>query len=166
MAASVSVFLLLRKCGSSADCVPICLARTSTSVKGSVEVFPRHRTSFAQLPLIAQRAWGGAQQFANELWGPGLSAVKQNTTNSAEDSLQVSRAPLLDWAMQAEVRLEIIEISLKNTLILPFCGRIFNDHDAQQLICWLSSVKRYFYITEAFVALTALACKSCKKNVK
>lgn len=57
-----------------------------------------------------QRAQGGAEQFANELCGPGLSAVEQNTTNSAEDSLQVSRAPRLDWVMQAEVGLEIIEI--------------------------------------------------------
>ena len=65
-------------------------------VQRSGEVFPRRRTSFAQLPLIAQGAWGGAQQFANELRGPGLSTVEQNTTNSAEDSLQVSRAPLLD----------------------------------------------------------------------
>lgn len=65
-------------------------------VKRSGEVFPRCCTSFTQLPLIAQRAWGGAQQFTNELQGPGLSSVEQNTTNSAEDSLQVSRAPLLD----------------------------------------------------------------------
>lgn len=94
-----------------------------TSPWRSREAFPRRCTSFAQLPLIAQRALGGAQQFANELREPGLSAVKQNTTNSAEDSLQVSRAPLLDWAMQAEVRLEIIEISFKNILRLTFCGR-------------------------------------------
>ena len=60
------------------------------------KAFPRRRTSFAQLPLIAQRVRGGAQQFANELGGPRLSAVEQNTTNSAEDSLQVSRAPRLD----------------------------------------------------------------------
>lgn len=53
-------------------------------------------TSFAQLSLIAQSARGATLQFANELQGPGLSAVEQNTTNSAEDSLQVSRAPLPD----------------------------------------------------------------------
>lgn len=118
----LSLVLLLWKCGSSrsADCVPICVAHMFTSARRSGEVFPRRRTSFAQLPLIAQRARGGAQQFANELGGPGLSAVEQNTTNSAEDSLQVSRAPLLDWAMQTEVGLEIIEICLKNILRLPF----------------------------------------------
>lgn len=111
-------------CGSVvADCHPYLPGwhTCSPQPERSEEAFPRRCcTSFAQLPLIAQRARGGAQQFANELGGPGLSTVEQNTTNSAEDSLQVSRAPLLDWAMQADVGLEIIEISVKNILRLTF----------------------------------------------
>lgn len=54
--------------------------------------------------------------------GLGSSPSKLNTANSAEDSLQVSRAPLLDLAMHAEVGLEIYETSVKKMIHhLTFC---------------------------------------------